>query len=59
MEKILLALLLGIFTLSKGFAHDCEARDPEPEKEEFWPADMVPHPNPPWHRPKKPGPPID
>jgi hypothetical protein len=37
----------------------CEAHDPEPEKEEFWPADMIPHPNPPWHRPKKPSDALD
>lgn len=32
-----------------------EAQDPEPEKEEFWPPDMVPHPHPPGSGPSGPG----
>jgi hypothetical protein len=31
-----------------------ESEDPEPEKNEFWPPDMVPHPVPPWEQPKDP-----
>jgi hypothetical protein len=45
--------------INSPIAYCLEAHDPEPEREEFWPADMIPHPNPPWHRPKKPSDNID
>lgn len=53
MEKMLLIVALMLIGSCSAFASDCEVKDPEPEKEEFWPADMIPHPMPPWDRPRK------
>lgn len=56
-HKIRYAIILaGIcaFAVSVYATHpSTEAKDPEPEREEFWPPDMVPHPGPPHSPPKK------
>lgn len=56
MEKILYVILTGFLMVNLGFASpQGEAKDPQPESEEFWPADMVPHPHPPGSGPSGPG----
>lgn len=34
-------------------AYELEVVEPE-EREDFWPPDFIPHPLPPWDRPKRP-----
>ena len=56
-----IGIYLAMFTafacvaLNKLHAHEqqIEAQDPEPESEEFWPPDMVPHPGMPGEGPRK------
>lgn len=61
MEKVLLILFIGlglscsvISSNCTDISYDSEARDPDPETNEFWPPDFIPHPLPPWDRPKRP-----
>ncbi len=53
MQKIFIVLLLGMSVL--GTAMECEVEDSNGEQNEFWPPDMIPHPNPPWDQPSEPG----
>lgn len=55
MEKILLVLVLCFFGVS-AYCNNPEAETDNssgPENE-FWPADLVPHPHPPWNQPSGP-----
>ncbi len=56
MEKIFNVALAGLFMANLACASpQGEARDPNPESEEFWPDDMIPHPHPPGSGPSGPG----
>lgn len=61
MEKIFLIFaLLNLPELSHDrlyanfpyISDSCEVKE-EDNSNEFWPADMVPHPHPPWQKPRK------
>lgn len=53
-RNVLITISMGVmlFTLIAALPHS-EEKDPEPEKEEFWPADMFPHPHLPGSKPRR------
>lgn len=56
MEKILLAALLFSSSFLAAMPY-VEVQDSDGESSEFWPPDLIPHPNPPWEQPsQKPDP---
>ena len=56
MEKFFLTLIAALIFCAPAFAvPDCEVDDSNGEQNEFWPADMVPHPHPPGSGPSGPG----
>lgn len=59
MEKILWVLVMGVGLSCSSLPSNCteipyssEVVEPE-EREDFWPPDFIPHPLPPWDRPKR------
>lgn len=53
MQKIFIAILMGMSAMC--MAIESEVNDSNGEQNEFWPPDMIPHPNPPWEQPSGPG----